>query len=798
MDTSLLPPKQNNRSRWAPAGANLKRLTARLSPDALWRGALLAGVGLLFVYLAINLLTSWQWMNRPFAGFLHQNRVVTKVDLPGWQARQNKIGAVQIETGDVIMQADGQPVPSSPWLVRYVAQRGVDYPISYVLKNRQGHTIRTVANVDRFTLRNFIQTVAVPTFVAFIVLVIVGATAYLRYRHGQVKLFTLFGLALVCALVSFPEFVTNRFFILNFSLAFLGKIVMPPLLLHFLLLFAYSSRVLKSRPYLLPLIYLPVLPALVHVPILFSHPETTRPFEIIINSYTIIYGLVGVGVLAYLSVWAARDRLQNQAVTLMLGLISLPVLLLTSLIWNADAIDYDLMLNVLEQYGFVGVPIAVAVAVIRYEMFDVARMYRSHFFYLRAIIVALLAYVVLIALLIPTGINLDLFRPRDGVIILLAIGAFFLARFLYRLLYRRWLDYHFYSTIEELRASYRIFSQDLLKVKSRRDLEMLVSWNIPPDFSLEHAELSTRNMPSYSYALQLPLSVGNIQLGTLFLGPKISGAHFTRQELDLFSEIQKQISLVLFSLELDQAIQTIEELTRLKSKFLTSVTHELRTPLNGIINYIGFVIDDYMASLNKEQQEHLQNALQNAEKLEQIINNILDMSKIEARQMALNLQPTDLTEIVDKVTPLVQDLIKDKPVELITELGPDLPNLHGDRLRLRQILVSMLSNAAKFTEAGSIRLSARSNNGNIIIQVADTGIGIDEKTLPTIFQQFTSQGLTDIDQRFGPGLSMPITKSLIEMHGGNLDVETQPGQGTTFTVTLPVNQQEQQIKEGVG
>ena len=107
-------------------------------------------------------------------------------------------------------------------------------------------------------------------------------------------------------------------------------------------------------------------------------------------------------------------------------------------------------------------------------------------------------------------------------------------------------------------------------------------------------------------------------------------------------------------------------------------------------------------------------------------------------------------------------------------------------LRLRQIILNILSNAAKFTEAGSIYLRAYPDNGNVIIQVTDTGVGIDESTLPTIFQHFVNTGLTDTNKYFGPGLSMPITKSLVELHGGQVDVVSRPGQGTTFTVKLPV------------
>ena len=249
--------------------------------------------------------------------------------------------------------------------------------------------------------------------------------------------------------------------------------------------------------------------------------------------------------------------------------------------------------------------------------------------------------------------------------------------------------------------------------------------------------------------------------------------------------------LVLWSIELDQAIRTTAELTRLKSNFLANVTHELRTPLNAIINYIGFVVDEDTGPLNEEQSIYLSQALENSENLLQIINNILDMSKIEAGQMKLNIRPVNLTEVATELIPLINMMLENKSVRLITEIAPELPLLCGDRLRIRQIMLNILSNAAKFTHAGLIHLKLYSNNGNIIIQVTDTGVGITQEVLPTIFEQFISADLTDQGQYFGPGLSMPITKTLVELHQGKVEVESQETRGTTFTVTLPLNHYEE-------
>jgi signal transduction histidine kinase len=285
------------------------------------------------------------------------------------------------------------------------------------------------------------------------------------------------------------------------------------------------------------------------------------------------------------------------------------------------------------------------------------------------------------------------------------------------------------------------------------------------------------------------LSVNNVLLGTLFLGGKINGEDFTERERAILSQLQQQMALALWSLELDTAVRTTEQLTRLKSKFLANVTHELRTPLNSIINYIGFVVDGDAGPLNAEQQLHLDQALHNAEKLLHLINNILDISKIEAGQMSLRFAPVNLAELISETLPQAQPALQRKPVRLLTELAPTLPPVQGDRLRLRQIILNLLSNAAKFTEAGTVQLKAYAENGSVVIQVADTGRGIEPAHLPRLFEQFTQEGLADQAEHAGAGLSLPISKALVELHGGQIQVESQVGQGTVVTVKLPVEEE---------
>jgi signal transduction histidine kinase len=240
---------------------------------------------------------------------------------------------------------------------------------------------------------------------------------------------------------------------------------------------------------------------------------------------------------------------------------------------------------------------------------------------------------------------------------------------------------------------------------------------------------------------------------------------------------------------LDEAIRVTAELTRLKSKFLANVTHELRTPLNGIINYIGFVLDN-PEQLNADQVVHLKQALTGAERLLDLINNILDMSKIEAGQMTLIKRPVDLSEVLAELEPVALELLGGKPVQYVTNIAPTLPLFVGDRMRLRQIILNMVSNASKFTERGKIQVDLYPQNGSIIIKVSDTGPGIKQAALPTIFERFATTGLIDTQELFGPGLGLPITKSLVELHHGHITVDSQPHTGTIFTVDLPLQTDE--------
>ncbi|MCB9076571.1 MAG: hypothetical protein H6631_03185 [Anaerolineaceae bacterium] len=761
-----------------------KRFVNNVAWPLVWRNLFLLGIGLTLVYLTFNLQHSARWINQPFAGFLHQNQVVIESNL----VLSNRAEALPegfINKGEIISHLDGHPVPSSNWLIDYARQHQ-GQKITYTLL-RPNETSATIElRVLEFTWPNFIQMVAVPGILSLFILVTAATIMYLGYELFLAKLFTLFSIALALHLGSFPGFATGYLADLTLSLALIARIVLPSLFLHLLLLLYQPQKLLAERPFLLPLIYLPILPGLVHLPQIFGQPIAHRDLVAIIEMYTLIYSGIGLIILLEMMRRNTMRRFRKRAGVLLLGLTGPLLILLISLLLNPTT-HIQIFMSLLNRYSLVGLPFAVVWLAIRYEDFGFKVAQRSYFLYLRLLLVGLLGYVCLMVVISPTMTSLDLLQIQDIPIILIGVALVFVVRLLYNNLHNIVSDW-FFGSVDEFKVGYRIISHNLPKVETRRDLERVIGLDVPSDFRLRNAEITSPEKKSnIRYLLAYPLTVNNLAVGNLYLGGKINGKSFTDKELEIIDELKKQISLALWSFELDETIHKVEELTRLKSRFLAHVTHELRTPLNGIINYIGFVLDDFRSNLNPEQVDHLERALSSAERLLHIINNILDMSKIEAGQMNLNRQPVNLAKLVSDLTPVIQHEIQSKPVELITDVAANVPEISGDYLRIRQIILNLLFNAAKFTQSGSIYLRVRPEAGTVVITVADTGPGIDDQLKGTIFQKFMSAGLTDVDQNLGPGLSMPITKALVELHGGRIDLTSRPGQGTIFVVTLPVD-----------
>ena len=230
----------------------------------------------------------------------------------------------------------------------------------------------------------------------------------------------------------------------------------------------------------------------------------------------------------------------------------------------------------------------------------------------------------------------------------------------------------------------------------------------------------------------------------------------------------------------------LEKANRLKSEFLASMSHELRTPINALIGYTSLMIDRIYGDITPKQEEGLHRIQASAQHLLALINDILDLAKIEAGKMPLHLEIVPMSVIVSEITQQIEPLVRKKSLEFITAMPPDTPTMHTDRTKVKQILLNLLSNAVKFTHSGRIILRVVPQNGHVRMDIIDTGIGIRSQDLHAIWEDFRQVDQSRTREFGGTGLGLSITRKLVEALGGSIDVESEYGEGSTFSVTLPV------------
>ncbi|MBC7811424.1 MAG: HAMP domain-containing protein [Burkholderiales bacterium] len=271
----------------------------------------------------------------------------------------------------------------------------------------------------------------------------------------------------------------------------------------------------------------------------------------------------------------------------------------------------------------------------------------------------------------------------------------------------------------------------------------------------------------------------------------IQGQDEIGQLADTFNVMGERIKQLVNDLgrqvtEAETAQAQAERSDQVKSAFLASMSHELRTPLNAVINFSRFVVDGDMGPVNEQQADMLNEVIGSARHLLNLINDVLDMSKIESGSLTLFVEDNiNLDDLLKKAAVIGKGLLAQKPITLSLNTDVDLPRIRGDRQRIYQIMLNLISNACKFTEKGTIEIEARQSRDEIIIAVADTGPGIALADQALIFEAF-KQTNTGLRQGGGTGLGVPISKNLAEAHGGRLWLESQPGKGATFYIALPV------------
>jgi len=237
--------------------------------------------------------------------------------------------------------------------------------------------------------------------------------------------------------------------------------------------------------------------------------------------------------------------------------------------------------------------------------------------------------------------------------------------------------------------------------------------------------------------------------------------------------------------QLALATERAEESDRLKSAFLATMSHELRTPLNSIIGFTGILNQGLAGPLNDEQKKQLGMVQNSAQHLLELINDVLDISKIEAGQLEIVRDPFDLRGSLDKVVHLVSPMAEKKGLPIYLQITDIIDKFTGDQRRIEQILINLLNNAIKFTEMGEIRVSCSLHDSKLILSVSDTGIGIKPEDIETIFKPFR-QIDTGLSRKYeGTGLGLSITRKLVAMMGGEIHVKSKEGVGSTFSVILP-------------
>ena len=253
--------------------------------------------------------------------------------------------------------------------------------------------------------------------------------------------------------------------------------------------------------------------------------------------------------------------------------------------------------------------------------------------------------------------------------------------------------------------------------------------------------------------------------------------------------------------QLEHARALAEYANRMKSQFVANMSHELRTPLNGIIGFSYILKQELKGPLAPEQHDYIARIYDSGNYLLKLLNDILDNAKIEAGRLDLQREPTQIEPIVHDALVTAGSLAIGKPIDLRAELAADLPLVYGDRVRVAQVLLNLLSNAAKFTEHGSITLRVyptswpaagkQAQRGYVAIEVEDTGIGIAETNFGMIFEEYRQADETLSRRYSGTGLGLPISRRLVELHGGQLTVASRLGQGSTFRFTLPTATEQQ-------
>jgi signal transduction histidine kinase len=350
-----------------------------------------------------------------------------------------------------------------------------------------------------------------------------------------------------------------------------------------------------------------------------------------------------------------------------------------------------------------------------------------------------------------------------------------------------------------LRATYGMDDTIIAEIRDRhihlgetaigRAVEQRLPIQVPDIQSDPSAVLDVIVRAGFRALLTVPLLGADRIVGALVVRRKEPG-EFAKNTIELLQTFAAQSVLAIQNARLFREIEEkgrqLAEASQHKSQFLANMSHELRTPLNAILGYTELILDSVYGEMPEKARRVLDRVQRNGRHLLGLINDVLDLSKIEAGQLSLSLADYSLNNVIQSVFSAVEPLASEKQIKLKIDIVPELPQGRGDERRLTQVLLNLVGNAIKFTDSGEVAITGSSANGAFNVAVRDTGPGISEADQAKLFQEFQQADNSITRKKGGTGLGLAISKRIIEMHGGKIWVESVVGQGSTFSFTLPV------------
>jgi signal transduction histidine kinase len=311
-----------------------------------------------------------------------------------------------------------------------------------------------------------------------------------------------------------------------------------------------------------------------------------------------------------------------------------------------------------------------------------------------------------------------------------------------------------------------------------------------PEYTLKEGQ----KLAGFRTVVGIPLLREGVPIGVIML-TRNTVRPFTDKQIELATTFADQAVIAIENVRLFDEIQDksrqLEEASRHKSQFLANMSHELRTPLNAILGYTELMTDGAYGEPSEKMSAVLKRLESNGRHLLGLINDVLDLSKIEAGQLVLDLSEYSVQDIAQTVRSTLEPLAADKKLAFKVEMASQLPPGRGDGRRLTQVLINLVGNAIKFTDAGEVAISAEANNGSFHVSVRDTGPGISAADQVKLFQEFQQADNSITRKKGGTGLGLAISKRIVEMHGGRIWIDSTLGEGSTFSFTVPVRVERQ-------